>query len=53
MAADILAELERCDVLPVRYQILELSPSLRQTQQETLGRLVPRLLPPQSQPVSV
>ena len=44
MAADMLVELEAMDVLPERYLILELSPSLRQTQYETLMQTVPHLL---------
>ena len=44
MAADMLAELAALDVLPERYQILELSPSLRQLQYETLNAGVPLLL---------
>jgi SAM-dependent MidA family methyltransferase len=43
MAADILAELERMDSLPLRYLILELSPDLRSRQQETLQQKVPHL----------
>ena len=45
MAADMLAELEALDALPERYQILEVSPSLQQTQFDTLSRTVPHLLP--------
>lgn len=43
MAADMLAELERLDVLPARYFILEVSADLRQRQQETLAARVPHL----------
>lgn len=43
MASDVLLELERLDCLPGNYFILELSPDLRQRQQETLRRRVPRL----------
>jgi SAM-dependent MidA family methyltransferase len=45
MAADILAELATVDALPEQYQILELSPSLQQTQYDTLNCSVPHLLP--------
>jgi len=45
MAADILAELERMDRLPVHYAILERSAELRARQRETLAARVPRLLP--------
>jgi len=41
MAADMLRELERLDALPDRYYILELSPSLRQAQYETLSADAP------------
>ncbi len=44
MAADLLAELEACGALPARYLILDLSPSLRHTQYETIRRKVPHLL---------
>ncbi len=43
MAADILGELERCDALPSKYYILELSADLRERQQETLRQRVPQL----------
>jgi SAM-dependent MidA family methyltransferase len=43
MAADLLAELEQLGSLPERYLILELSPDLRQRQQEMLAQRVPRL----------
>jgi SAM-dependent MidA family methyltransferase len=45
MAADVLAELEVLDALPARYQVLELSPSLKRAQYLTLGSQVPHLLP--------
>jgi len=44
LAADCLAELEQLDCLPRRYLILELSPSLRSQQQQTLQDSVPQLL---------
>jgi SAM-dependent MidA family methyltransferase len=44
MAADLLAELDALNALPRRYLILELSPSLQQTQLETLRDRVPHLL---------
>lgn len=44
LAADLLAELDRCDALPERYAILDLSGSLRQRQQATLAARVPHLL---------
>jgi SAM-dependent MidA family methyltransferase len=44
MAADVLLELQRLDQLPTRYLIMEVSPSLRAVQYETLERTVPRLL---------
>ena len=44
MAADLLSALEQRDALPVRYTILELSPSLQATQRETLQASVPHLL---------
>jgi SAM-dependent MidA family methyltransferase len=43
-AADLLLELERSDALPERYGLLELSPELRQRQQEKLETRVPHLL---------
>lgn len=43
-AADLLLELERHDALPDRYGLLELSPDLRQRQQQTLETRVPHLL---------
>jgi len=45
MAADTLAELGALHRLPQNYLILELSPSLRQLQRETLAASVPQLLP--------
>jgi SAM-dependent MidA family methyltransferase len=45
MATDMLTELDTMDALPERYQILELSPSLQQTQFDTLSEGVPHLLP--------
>ena len=45
MAADTLAELAALHRLPQNYLILELSPSLRQLQCETLAASVPQLLP--------
>ena len=45
MAADTLAELAALHRLPQNYLILELSPSLRQLQRETLAASVPQLLP--------
>ncbi len=43
LAADLLAELERRGGLPGRYLILELSPELRQRQQQLLARELPGL----------
>lgn len=43
MASDVLLELEQLGCLPGNYFILELSPDLRQRQQETLRRKVPQL----------
>lgn len=45
MAVDLLETLERCNSLPERYLILELSADLRQRQQERLQQQVPHLLP--------
>ena len=42
MAADVLEELERLQCLPERYLILELSPELRQRQQQLLRQRLPR-----------
>jgi SAM-dependent MidA family methyltransferase len=44
LAADMLAELERLNVLPDSYQILEISPELQERQRETLLQKVPGLL---------
>lgn len=44
LAADLLDELARCDRLPERYLILEVSPDLRALQAETLGARVPGLV---------
>jgi SAM-dependent MidA family methyltransferase len=44
LAADLLLELEARGVLPGRYCILELSPSLKQAQRETLQAAAPHLL---------
>jgi SAM-dependent MidA family methyltransferase len=43
LAADILKELERLGTLPERYWILEVSPDLRQRQQQTLQERAPGL----------
>jgi len=43
LAADLLLELERLGALPHRYQILELSPSLRREQETTLSARAPHL----------
>ncbi len=43
MASDVLLELERLECLPGNYFILELSPDLRQRQQETLRLRAPHL----------
>jgi SAM-dependent MidA family methyltransferase len=43
MAADILLELERLDVLPEQYLILEPSADLRARQAETVARRIPHL----------
>ncbi len=45
LAADLLAELEHLGQLPERYDILDLSPDLRERQQQTLAQAVPHLLP--------
>ena len=45
LAADLLAELEHLGQLPERYDILDLSPDLRERQQQTLAAAVPHLLP--------
>ena len=44
MAADILAELERLDFLPERYQILEVSADLQQRQRQMLEQRIPHLV---------
>jgi len=44
LAADLLGELQRLDVLPSRYAILELSADLRTRQRQTLQRELPQLL---------
>lgn len=45
MAADILLELERLQVLPAAYSILEVSADLRARQQDTLALRAPHLVP--------
>jgi SAM-dependent MidA family methyltransferase len=45
LAADLLQELARLGTLPARYQIMEVSPELRDRQREHLARRVPDLLP--------
>ena len=44
MASDVLLELERLDCLPGQYFILELSPDLKQRQQQILAQRAPHLL---------
>jgi SAM-dependent MidA family methyltransferase len=44
MASDILAELERCNQLPQKYRVLEVSGELRERQRETIQQRVPHLL---------
>jgi len=44
MAADILLELERQQQLPDQYFILDLSPDLKQRQQQTINKHAPHLL---------
>jgi SAM-dependent MidA family methyltransferase len=44
LASDMLSELERLDVLPETYAILEVSPELQARQRETLESQVPHLL---------
>lgn len=44
MAADILLELEKLEILPVKYMILELSAELKQRQINTIQSKVPHLL---------
>ncbi len=43
LAADVLGELERLGTLPARYRILEVSADLRERQQATIARQLPRL----------
>lgn len=43
LAAELLAELERFDVLPARYRLLERSADLRERQQRTLSDRCPHL----------
>lgn len=43
LAVDMLQELEALDALPERYLILELSPDLRQRQQQLVAAEIPRL----------
>lgn len=43
MAADLLLELERLDILPRRYCILELSGELRERQRSAIEAVAPRL----------
>ncbi len=43
LAVDLLRELENLQALPERYLILELSPDLRQRQQETVREQLPHL----------
>jgi SAM-dependent MidA family methyltransferase len=44
LAADLLCALGRDGGAPVRYCILEVSPDLRQRQQDTIARIAPELL---------
>ena len=44
LAADLLLELERCEALPKRYGILDLSGELRERQRQTLSEHAPHLL---------
>jgi len=44
MASEVLLELERLDCLPGQYFILELSPDLKQRQQQTIEQRAPHLL---------
>ena len=44
LAADLLAALQRRDVLPTRYRIVELSAELAQRQRDTIAARVPDLL---------
>lgn len=45
MACDLLLFLEKKGVLPVSYKILEISPNLKQRQQENLQAQIPHLFP--------
>ncbi len=45
MAQDLLLFLERKGALPVRYKILEISPDLKQRQQDRLKAQIPHLFP--------
>jgi len=44
MASEVLLELERLESLPGQYFILELSPDLKQRQQQTVAQRAPHLL---------
>lgn len=44
LAADLLCTLERLDALPTEYQILEISPDLRERQAAHLEKAVPHLV---------
>ena len=44
MAVDILLQLEKCTCLPEHYYILEISPTLKKRQQQTLQKRCPHLL---------
>ncbi|MDD3517448.1 MAG: SAM-dependent methyltransferase [Chromatiales bacterium] len=44
LAAELLCELERLDALPAQYQILDVSPDLRQRQRERIASTAPHLL---------
>jgi SAM-dependent MidA family methyltransferase len=44
MAVHILLHLEKLDCLPLQYLILDLSPDLKQRQQQTIKNLAPHLL---------
>ena len=44
MASEVLLELERLETLPGQYFILELSPDLKQRQQQTIAQRAPHLL---------
>ena len=43
LAADVLGELDRLDVLPGRYELLDLSPELRSRQRATINALPPAI----------